>query len=113
MSFFVGTKEKGFKLKANDTWNGDKGPCILHGWHLDSNYNKQDDRVSISGIMIMFNKMVVQAKSKMQPLVMSSVTEAQLVLVVETVQYMMYVQQLLMRMVLKVCLLMILEIDNS
>ena len=50
---------------------------------------KQDDRKNVGGITVMVNKMVVQTKSKTQPLVMLSIMEVELVAAVETVQCMM------------------------
>ena len=59
MAFFLEMKEKGFKMKAKDVWARDKGFVLYVGGWMDSDYNKQDNWKSMSGITIMLNEMVV------------------------------------------------------
>ena len=54
-------------MTAKDAWNGDKDYLFHVGSWLDSYYNKQEDQNSLSGITVMLNEMVVQAKSRTQP----------------------------------------------
>ena len=88
MGFFLGTKINGFKMTAKDEWNGDKDLFCMGG-HSDSDCNNQEDQKSVSGITLILNEMVIQVKSKMQLLMTLSVTEVELEVAMETVQYMM------------------------
>ena len=77
MSYCVRTKERGFIMKPNTTWDGNPNFEITIGGRSDSDYAANpDDQISITGCRVMVNGVPVSWRSSTQKHVTLSVTEA-------------------------------------
>jgi hypothetical protein len=114
MKFCLSTKNRGWLLKPDRTWNGSKDFKFRISGESDSDYNVDpDSRRSITGSITRLEGAAVAVRSKQQQCVTLSVTEAELIAAVETAQDMLYVKSVLESMDLQVQLPMILEVDNK
>jgi hypothetical protein len=101
-------------LKPTRKWDGkDKSFKFIIRGVSDSEFCKDDDRKSVGGHSVYLEDCLVAIACRTQRIVALSVTEAELIQVVECVQDMMFVWRLFRSMELQVQLPMLLETDNS
>ena len=114
MSYCVETPDKGVKLNPNANWDGTKNFEFTISGRSDSDYAKDPvTRRSITGYAAYLNGAPYSMRSKKQPWVALSVTEAEAVAASDCVRDMMYGKNFLESMGLKVKLPMVIEIDNQ
>ena len=115
MKYCVSTKEKGWTLRPSRTLDGkDKNFEFLVTGECDSNFATcTETRKSVTGYCIYLEDALIAVKSGMQKIVAISVTEAEVIAMVQAVQEMMYVKKLIESMDLKVKLPMIIKCDNK
>ena len=115
MNYCVTTKDKGWVLRPNRTWDGkDKSfEFVLEG-KSDSDYAVcQETRRSVTGYVGYLEGSLVVARSVMQKRSALSTTEAELYALVSCVQDLIYVKQLLGSMGLTVKTPIIVKVDNK
>ena len=114
MRYCLGTPERGLVIKPNCRWNGSRDFEFEVTGISDSDYAKcPSTRKSVTGFSVFLCGAVVTTKSKMQPVVALSVTEAETIAAVDCYQEMLFVKRILESMGLKVKKPMKLEIDNK
>jgi hypothetical protein len=115
MKYCVDHPERGWMLKPLRTWNGkDKDFEFIISGKSDSNYATcSETRKSVTGFIVMLEGTVIAVKSGMQKIVALSVTEAEIIALVQCVQEMMYAAKILESLELKVKKPMIIECDNK
>ena len=115
MKYCVNTKERGWYLKPTRSWDGkDKSFEFKISGKADSNYATcEETRRSVTGYYVSLEDAVISAKSGMQKIVSLSVTEAEVIALVQCVQEMMYMKKVMESILLKVELPMIVEVDNK
>jgi hypothetical protein len=115
MHYCVSTKKRGLKLKPTGQWDGkDRNYKFEITGKSDSTYAScQESRRSVSGWAAYLNGAAYTRKSKMQPSVTLSVTEAEAVAAASCVADMIYGKEFLESIGLKVKLPMILYMDNK
>ena len=109
------TPNRGWTLEPKRRWNGlDKSLKFkVHG-RPDSNYAMcTDTRKSVTGFVVYLEGAPVAIKSAMQKIIALSVTEAELIALVQCVQEMFFVKKVLESMSLSVELPMKVECDNK
>ena len=109
------TKERGWELKPNRKWDGkDQSFLFKIRGKSDSNYATcKETRRSITGYLVWLEESLIAVKSGMQKIVALSVTEAEVIALVQCVQEMMYMRKVLESIMLKVELPMTVEVDNK
>ena len=115
MKYCVDTKDKGWILKPSRTWDGkDKNFEFVIRGKADSNFATcKETRRSITGYAVWLEDALITVKSGMQKIVAISVTEAEVIALVQCVQELMYMKKLLESMELKVKLPFVVEVDNK
>jgi len=115
MNYCVTTKDKGWVLRPNRTWDGkDKSFAFMLDGKSDSDYAVcQETRRSVTGYIGYLEGSLVVARSVMQKRSALSTTEAELYALVSCVQDMFYVKQLLESMGLTVKTPIIIRVDNK
>ena len=115
LKYCADTKERGWELKPNRTWDGkDRSFLFKIRGKSDSNYATcKETRRSITGYLVWLEEALIAVKSGMQKIVALSVTEAEIIALVQCVQEMMYMKKVLESILLKVELPMIVEVDNK
>jgi len=97
-------------------WNGKTNEDFLFeiSGFSDSDYAKDiSTRKSVSGYVVFLNNSLVTAKSKMQECITLSVTEAELIALVNCIQEMIYLKNLIESMGLRVKVPMKANVDNK
>jgi hypothetical protein len=112
---YVGdTNDRGLVLNPTWKWNGSKDHEFIISGQSDSNYAKDmQTQKSISGYGVLLEGTPVMFKSSTQKSFALSFCEAEQTAGVLCAQNMLYVQNVLELMGLKVKLLMLLEMDNK
>ena len=97
MKYCVLTKNRGWTLKPSRVWNGtNRNFRFRIRGKSDSNYAKcPDTRRSVTGYIIYMEDAVIMVKNGMQKIVALSVTEAEIISVVQAVQEMVYSKKVL------------------
>jgi hypothetical protein len=114
MNFVIGSKEIGNIIRPGTWWNGDPNFEFIIGGRSDSEYaTDPETRKSVSGVTVFLFQAVIYAASKMQSCVTLSVTEAEHVSMVVTVQHMLFAMRVIQSIGLKVKLPMVIECDNK
>ena len=115
LDYCVATSKRGLVLKPTGRWDGiDKDYEFSVSGVSDTEFCKdQKTRRSVGGHVVYLNLALVAIACRMQRIVALSVTEAELIQIVECAQDMLFVWRLLTDMGLKVNLPMILESDNQ
>ena len=114
MKYCVGTPKRGWYLKPERKWDGNKEFRFRISGRSDSDFAKCPvTRKSVSGWNVKLEKCPVIVKSGMQRSPTLSVTESELVAGVTCAQDMLYVKNVLESIGLQVELPMKLEIDNK
>jgi hypothetical protein len=115
MKYCTITKDEGWTLKPSRTWDGkDQDFKFRIRGKADSNYATcTDTRKSVTGYCVYLEDAPVTVKSGMQKIVALSVTEAEIIAVVQCVQEMIYCKKVLESINLKVDLPMIVNTDNQ
>ena len=115
MKYCVDTKNRGWMLQPNRKWDGiDLNFEFRINGRADSNFATcRDTRKSITGYVVWFEGAVIAIRSVMQKIVALSVTEAEVIAIVQCVQEIMYVKKVLEGMNLKVETPILIETDNK
>ena len=115
MKYCQDTKDQGWVLKPTRRWNGkDKTFKFKIEGQSDSNFATcPETRKSITGFVVKLEDAVVAVKSGMQKIVALSVTEAEVIAMIQCIQEMMYIKKILESMELRVKLPMIIKVDNK
>lgn len=114
MKYMIGTKEKGYYIKPNTSWNGiDRNFEFVITGMADSNWAAPPDRKNTSGWRTFICGANVSQQSSTQKNTTLSVTEAEMVAGTEAAQDMLYARKLLESLGLRVKLPMTLFIDNK
>ena len=115
MKYCVNTKEDGWVLKPSRTWDGkDKTFKFLLRGKSDSNYATcKETRRSVTGYVVYLEDALISFKSGMHKLVALSVSEEEIIALVQCVQEMMFVKKLLESLKLQIKLPMEIEVDNK
>ena len=115
MKYCVDTPNRGWTLKPKRSWNGkDKNMEFEITAKADSNYATcVDTRRSVSGLIVELEDSIIAVKSGMQKIVALSVTEAEIIAIVQCVQGMLYIMRLIESLQLKVRKPMIVYSDNK
>ena len=96
MQYCLCSKDKGLKLQPLGNWDGSKKHKLKIRGHSDSNYAKRvKDWKSVTGYSTYLNDTPIFNKSKTQNSVTLSVSEAEVIAVVECTQTMLFVRQIL------------------
>jgi hypothetical protein len=114
MKYCVNTPERGWKLKPNRHWNGkDKSFEFIINAKSDSNYATcKETRRSVTGYVVYLEGALISVRSGMQKIVALSVSEAEIIALVQCVQEVMFVMKLIKSMSLKVKVPITIEVDN-
>ena len=108
IKYIMQTKDKGLLIKKSS-----QGPLTIQGYS-DSNYaNNKDTRQSVTGYVIYVNETLVAWKSKMQPGVTLSSTEAEYVALSMCLSEMLFIKQVLESIYIPINLPMTLFCDNT
>jgi len=108
LKYIMHTKDKGLLIKKSS-----QGPLTIQGYS-DSNYaNDKDTRQSVTGYVIYVNETLVAWKSKMQPGVTLSSTEAEYVALSMCLSEMLFIKQVLESIYIPINLPMTLFCDNT
>ena len=115
LKYCVDTKNRGWELKPSRKWDGkDRSFLFRIRGKLDSNYaTYKETRKSITGHLVWLEEALISVKSGMQKIVTLSVTEAEIIALVQCVEEMMYMKKVLESILLKLELPMIVEVDNK
>ena len=115
MKYCVDTKKRGWILNPSRTWDGkDRNFEFRIRGKADSNFATcKETRRSVTGYIVWLEDAIIAVKSGMQKIVAISVTEAEVIALVQCVQELMYMLKVLQSMVLKVELPFIVEVDNK
>jgi hypothetical protein len=115
MKYCVDTPKRGWFLKPSRVWDGvDKTFEFILRAKADSNFATcTETRRSITGLVIWLEDAVIAVKSGMQRIVALSVTEAEVIAMVQAIQELLFAKKLLEAMELKVALPMIVAVDNK
>ena len=115
MKYCSDTKDRGWELKPSRTWDGvDREFEFRIRGKADSNYATcKETRKSVTGYVVWLEDALVAVKSGMQKIVSLSVTEAEVIALVQCVQEMIYIKKVIESMKLKVELPMKVEVDNK
>ena len=115
MKYCVDTKERGWELRPSRTWDGkDKSFLFKIRGKSDSNYATcKETRRSVTGYIVWLEDSLIAVKSGMQKIVALSVTEAEVIALVQCVQEMMYMKKIMESLELNVELPMTVEVDNQ
>jgi hypothetical protein len=113
MNFCLATRNKGYTVKPNCKWNGDKDFKFVISGRSDSDHGKDESMKSVSGYSTFLCGAAISAKSKLQTTTTLSVTESELVSATNCVQDMLFEMRVLESMGLQVELPMILKVDNK
>ena len=114
-AFVWQTPHQGWTLRPNRKWDGkDRTFKFKISGRSDSNYAMcVDTRKSVTGYVVYLEGAPVAVKSLMQKIIALSVTEAELIALVQCVQEMFFVKKILESMELKVEQPMLVECDNK
>ena len=114
-TFIWQTPSRGWTLSPTRRWDGkDWSFQFKVRGRSDSNYaNCTDTRKSVTGFIVYLEDAPVAIRSVMQKIIALSVTEAELIALVQCVQEMFFVRKILESMGLKVELPMLVECDNK
>ena len=114
MKHVITTKERGLILKPYGAWDGSKNFVFVISGRSNSDFAKcPTTRRSVSGWSAHLNGAPYTRKSKMQPIVAMSVTEAECIVGTSCIQDMLYGMRFLESLGLQVNKPMIIEIDNK
>ena len=115
MKYCTTTKRRGLKLQPYGKWDGkDRNYKFEIMGKSDSTYAScQESRRSVSGWAAYLNGAAYTRKSKMQPSVTMSVTEAEAVAAASCVMDMIYGKEFLESLGLQIKLPMVLKMDNK
>ena len=114
MKYCISTVKRGWVIRPDCKWNGDKNFLFRIKGNSDSSYlSDPDTRRSVNGWMTRLCGAVISVRSKMMPIVALSVTEAELFAATLAAQDMLFIMRILHSVGLKVELPMILEVDNK
>ena len=115
MKYCVDHPERGWVLKPLRSWDGqDKNFLFQVTGKSDSNYATcNETRKSVTGFIVFLEGAVIAVKSGMQKIVALSVTEAEMIALVQCVQEMIYTMKVLESLELKVKKPMIVDCDNK
>ena len=115
MKYCVDTKSRGWTIKPNMKWNGiSKTFEVEVDGDADSNYATcVDTRRSVTVLIVRVCRAIVAVKSGMQKIVALSVTEAEIIALVQCVQEMLYVMKLIESLDMKVRKPMMVHSDNK
>ena len=115
MKYCVYTKDKGWTLKPSQVWDGkDKDFEFVIRGKTDSNFATcKETRRSITGYAVWLEDALITVKSGMQKIVAISVTEAEVIALVQCVQELMYMKKLLNTMKSKVKEPFVVEVGNK
>ena len=115
MKYCITTRKLGWTLKPSRKWNGkDKNFEFIIRGESDSNYATcVETRKSVTGFCVYLEDALISVKSGMQKIVALSVTEAEVIALVQVVQEMMYVMKIIESMELKVKKPMMIQVDNK
>ena len=115
MKYCTLTPERGWTLRPNRKWNGlDKQFEFVIMGKSDSNYATcKETRKSVTGFVVYFEGTPVAVKSGMQCIVALSVSEAEVIAMVQCIQEMLYIKKLIESIELKVKTPMIIWVDNK
>ena len=115
MKYCIDTPNRGWTLKPNKIWNGkDKEVEFRISGESDSNYATcVDTRRSVTGYIVKIEDAIVAVRSIMQKIVALSVTEAEIIAMVQCIQEMLYVLKLMESMKLKIRKPMLIYCDNK
>ena len=114
MKYCAKTKDRGWELKPSRKWDGiDLNFEFKIRGKADSNFATcKETRKSVTGYCVWLEDSLVAVKSGMQKIVALSVTEAEVIALVQCVQEMIYIKKVLESMNLRVELPMKVEVDN-
>ena len=114
-TFIWQTPSRGWTLSPTRRWDGkDWSFQFKVRGRSDSNYaNCTDTRKSVTGFTVYLEDAPVAIRSVMQKIIALSVTEAELIALVQCVQEMFFVRKILESMGLQVELPMLIECDNK
>ena len=114
MKYCAETKDRGWELKPSRKWDGiDLSFEFRIRGKADSNFATcKETRKSVTGYCVWLEDSLVAVKSGMQKIVALSVTEAEVIALVQCVQEMIYIKKVLESMNLRVELPMQVEVDN-
>ena len=115
MQYCHSTPERGWTLQPNRTWdpNDQNFEFILKG-ESDANYATcKETRRSVSGYVVYLEGSLISVRSGMQKIVALSVSEAEVIALVQCVQEVMFAKKILESMQLKVKIPIEIEVDNN
>ena len=115
MKYCIMTKDDGWVLKPSRKWDGkDKSFKFNIRGKSDSNYATcKETRRSVTGYVVYLEDSLISVKSGMQKLVALSVSEAEIIALVQCVQEIMFVKKLIESLKLQVQLPIEIEVDNK
>ena len=115
MKYCADTPNRGWLISPKRVWDGkDKNfEFILVGLPDASYASCKRTRRSVTGIVVLFEGVVLVAKSGMQKVVCLSTTEAEVIAMVMCVQEMMYIDKVVTSMGLKIKKPMMVHCDNK
>ncbi len=115
MKYCVNTPNRGWTLKPNRTWDGkDKSFEFIITAKSDSNYATcKETRRSVTGFAVYLEGALISVKSGMQKIVALSVSEAEIIALVQCIQEVMFVKKIIESIGLKVKLPIHVEVDNQ
>ena len=115
LKYCADTPKRGWTLKPTRKWNGkDYTFEFKIEGKSDANFATcKDTRKSVTGYVVYMEDTPIAVKSGMQRIVALSVSEAEVIAMVQCVQEMLYVMKLLNSMELKVKLPMVIWVDNK
>lgn len=115
LKYCTDTLKRGWKLQPKRKWNGKDYEFEFEtSGKSDANFATcKDTRKSVTGYVVYLEGTPVAVKSGMQRIVTLSVSEAEVIAMVQSIQKMMYIEKLLKAMELKVKLPMTIWVDNK
>ena len=115
MKYCVDTPNRGWVLKPSRKWDGkDKNFKFRIRGKSDSNYATcKETRRSITGFVVWLEDSLISVKSGMQKIVSLSVTEAEVIALVQCVQELLYMKKIMESLSLQVELPFNVEVDNK
>jgi hypothetical protein len=115
MKYCRDTPKRGWTLKPDRNWDGkNKNFLFIIKGKSDSNYATcKETRRSVSGYVIYLEGALVSVKSGMQKIIALSVSEAEIIALVQCVQEIMFIVKLINSLGLKVKKPIELEVDNK
>ena len=115
MQYCTTTPERGWQISPKQKWDGiDKNFLFEMIGLPDASFAKcKRTRRSVTGINVLFEGVVLVAKSSMQKIVALSTAEAEVIAMVMCVQEMLYIDKVVTSMSLKVKKPMLVKCDNK